>query len=231
MIKNLENLRAAIQRDPQLVALIENVCRRQAKGIGKDPSHDISHFERVALWTWRIVGDNISFRNIIAAAYLHDIVNTPKNSPERHLASLKSAELAKKILSQYDFQSHDIEDIYIAIRDHSFSRGAKPKEPLAQALQDADRLESVGVISIFRTIATGVKMGADFFNVDDPWAQQRELDDLKYSVDHFFTKLLKLPEQFNTEEGRKEAYKRRQIMISFLCELGQELESPLPNID
>ena len=75
-------------------------------------------------------------------------------------------------------------------------------------MQDADRLEALGVIGTFRCIATGVRFGAQFFDAADPWAVNRPLDDKRFSVDHFFTKLLKLPETFQAVEGRAEAERR-----------------------
>lgn len=115
-----------------------------------------------------------------------------------------------------------------AVRDHSFSRGAIPQSLLGRALQDADRLEALGVLGVFRCIATGVHMNATFFDADDPWAQSRELDDHRFSVDHFFTKLLRLPEGFLTDAGRAEATRRANVMRTMLAELGREIGRPAP---
>ena len=57
----------------------------------------------------------------------------------------------------------------------------------------------------------------------DPWAVNRPLDDKRFSIDHFFTKLLKLPETFQTAEGRAEANRRVAIMHALLAALGEEL--------
>ena len=40
---------------------------------------------------------------LVAAAYLHDLVNVPKNAPDRHLASKRSAEAAVAHLRETDF--------------------------------------------------------------------------------------------------------------------------------
>jgi uncharacterized protein len=66
-------------------------------------------------------------------------------------------------------------------------------------------------------------MGARYFDPDDPWAQDRPLDDKAYSVDHFFTKLLRLAETFSTEAGRTEARRRTAFLHATLEELGVEL--------
>lgn len=118
-------------------------------------------------------------------------------------------------------------EVATAIRDHSFSRGAVPSSALGRALQDADRLEALGSLGIFRCVAAGVGMGAGFFHPEDPWALDRPLDDARYSVDHFFTKLLRLPETMLTEGGRVEADRRAGVMLSVLRQLGEEIGVPM----
>ncbi len=81
---------------------------------------------------------------------------------------------------------------------------------------------------MMRTFATGALMGASFFDAVDPWAQWRPHDDLQFTVDHFATKLLGLPETLTTEAGRAEARRRVEIMRAFLGALGEEIGSPRP---
>src|SRR5262245_36207053 len=104
-----------------------------------DAAHDIAHCLRVADWTVRIAGDAAPARLCIAAALLHDVVNVPKNHPDRGRASERSADVAREVLGELGVGSADVELIAHAIRDHSFTRGAKPESPLGKALQDADR--------------------------------------------------------------------------------------------
>lgn len=188
-----------------------------------DPGHDSAHALRVAAWTVRILSDPDAARNGIAAGLLHDLVNVPKDSPERSRASELSARAARPILVQARFAPSAVDCICDAIRDHSFSAGRTPSTELGRALQDADRLEALGALGIFRTISTGVAMGARYFHPEDPWAEHRELDDRTYTVDHFFRKLLLLPERMHTEIGRAEAERRVEFMRAFLTQLGNEL--------
>jgi uncharacterized protein len=131
--------------------------------------------------------------------------------------------VARELLSTLGFTQEDVELVADAIIDHSFSQGKVPRTDLGKALQDADRLEALGALGIFRLISTGTKMGAHYFHPDDPWAQNRPLDDKKFSVDHFFTKLLKLPETMNTTRGKLEATKRAAFLTLFLDTLRSEL--------
>jgi uncharacterized protein len=167
-------------------------------------------------------------RECVAAALLHDHVNLPKNHPERARASELSAEAACPILTGAGFSPASITRVQAAIRDHSFSRGAVPSETLGQALQDADRLEALGAIGLMRVFSTGARMGASYFHPEDPWAANRPLNDAAFSLDHFFTKLLKLPASFLTSGGKQEAAKRVRRLEAFLDDAADEIGEPRP---
>lgn len=220
---DLRALERAIDRDPALAELRSRVAPRMKD----DPGHDLAHCMRVALWTLRL-DPNLDWRRVVAAALLHDVVNPPKSSPERAHASERSAQEARHMLPELGFDAEAVEDVALAIRDHSFSRGAVPDRPLGRALQDADRLEALGALGIFRTVSTGTRMGARYFHAGDPWARRRALDDAAHTVDHFFVKLLELPARMNTEPGRREAERRAELMRTFLRQLGEELGEPAP---
>ena len=208
-----------------------------------DAGHDFSHIERVASSALKLFSDEIlSNENreitidetdaILTAALLHDCVPIAKNSPLRKESSRLASEKANEILNSQKLSvgerawSRDwVSEITAAIHDHSFSSGRIPQSLLGECLQDADRLEALGAIGLFRTIATGVSMGTQLFDPIDPWAEQRELDDKKYSIDHFFTKLLKLPETFRTKYGRIEAVNRANYLLGFVEQLKKELQA------
>ena len=202
---------------------LSQLMRYVEEHASSDAAHDIGHALRVADWTLRLVDGAVPAPLCIAAALLHDIVDIPKNHRERTQASERSAAVARAVLEDCGFVAADIDLVTDAIRDHSFSRGAVPASLLGKALQDADRLEALGVIGTFRCIATGARIGARFFDALDPWAKMRDLDDARFSIDHFFTKLLTLPSTFHTEHGRREAGHRSATMRSLLVALGREI--------
>ncbi len=221
---DLHDLRARIESDPGLNQVLAVAQAQETP----DPGHDLAHALRVALWTLRLGGE-CDPREAVAAALLHDAVNVSKSSPERAKASALSARLAARKLPGAGFDARAVERICEAIEDHSFSRGAVPKSPLGKTLQDADRLEALGAIGVMRTASCGAAMGAKYFDEADPWARRRGLDDVRYSVDHFFTKLLRLEATLNTEAGRAEARRRTEFMRAFLRQLGEEIGEPLPD--
>jgi uncharacterized protein len=212
-----------INRSPKLAAVLRALEERETDG---DAAHDHSHLFRVALWTGKLLKDPTQTEHAIAAALLHDLVNVPKNSPDRNKASEFSAEAARLLLTAAGFDPASVDKITTAIRQHSFSRAEKPESDLAKALQDADRLEALGSIGIMRTYSTGVRMGTRYFNPEDPWGHNRPLDDSAFSLDHFFIKLLRLPDTMNTAAGREEARSRLRPMEAFLASLERELGVP-----
>ncbi len=222
-MRTLGDLNVLIGADPALSALRTRVARV----LSDDPGHDLAHCLRVALWTVRLAGPRVPPRDAVAAALCHDIVNVPKNSAKRATASTRSADAARRLLASHGFERARVELITAAIRDHSYSRGAVPESDLGRALQDADRLDALGAIGIMRTISTGVRMRARYFDPDDPWAASRPLDDRAFSIDHFFTKLLHLPRTMQTPGGRAEAQRRVRILRRFLDALSREIAVPL----
>jgi len=219
---------ALVAGDPALATLLAEARERDAAHATPDPTHDVAHALRVAEWTLRLAEPGVDAREAVAAALLHDAVNPPKDSPERAFASERSAELARDRLAGLGFRPEAVERVAGAIRDHSFSRAAVPESALGRALQDADRLEALGAIGLLRCISTGVRMGGGWFDPEDPWAERRPLDDRRWSVDHFSTKLLRLPGTMRTPAGRAEAERRAGFLRAFLARLSEELGRPGP---
>lgn len=192
-----------------------------------DPSHDLGHLTRVALWAVRLA-PTVPRQRVVAAALLHDIVNVPKNHPDRARASTLSAERAREVLTGY-LDEEALEEVCLAIRDHSFSAGHTPSSDLGRALQDADRLEALGALGLFRNVATGQRMGSVFFHPTDPWGLARARDDRAYTLDHWFVKLRGLPATMQTPAGRAEAERRADVFRALLRALGDEIGVPAPD--
>ena len=66
-------------------------------------------------------------------------------------------------------------------------------------------------------------MGTPLYETSDPFAKNREPDDRRYTLDHFYCKLLGLTETMQTEAGKAEALKRTEFMKTFLQQLGSEI--------
>ena len=191
----------------------------------QDGAHDIAHFRRVWCTAQRIMDDSATPLTVLAACYFHDIVNLPKNHPERHLASRYAAEKALTLLASHfpAFPEALYPDVYHAIEAHSFSADITPQSIEAKIVQDADRLEALGAIGLARVFYVSGQLGRPLFDAEDPFAQQREPDDKRWALDHFQTKLLQLPATMQTEKGREMARHNANYLVKFMAKLAAEL--------
>ncbi len=190
----------------------------------EDPSHDWLHVERVSHWCRRIGSElEADLGTLLPGALLHDIVSLRKDPLERATASAAAAQAAEPLLAACGYERNEIERIQAIIRERSYSAGHEPSTLESAVLQDADRLDALGAIGVLRLVTCGVRLGAQYYDPEEPFARQRELDDRSYSLDHFFTKILQLPACFNTAPGKREAERRVQFMRQFLEQIGSEL--------
>lgn len=74
-----------------------------------------------------------------------------------------------------------------------------------------------------RVFAVSGALGLALFDGEDPFAQHRPLDDKRYALDHFQTKLLKLPQTMQTARGKQLAQHNAQFLVEFMAKLGAEL--------
>lgn len=200
---------------------------------GADPAHDLLHVNRVVATATRLAeAEHADPLVVIPAAWLHDLVDVPKDDPKRAHASRLSADAAVDFLREQGYPTDRLEAVRHAIEAHSFSARLEPKTKEAEVVQDADRLEALGAIGIARCFATGTSMHRPFYDADDPfgadWTDpavppRREPDDRANTLDHFWTKLFRVAETMRTEAGRREAARRAETMRRYLNELRREM--------
>ncbi|RMV82629.1 HD domain-containing protein [Pseudomonas amygdali pv. tabaci] len=194
-----------------------------------DGAHDVSHLLRV----WKNVcairdREGGDARVLIAATLLHDCVSVEKDSPFRSSASRLAAARARELLTEMGWDEESIAAVAHAIEAHSFSAAITPLTLEARILQDADRLDSLGMIGVARTFYVSGRMGRQLYEPNDPHASQRPYDDRNFAADHFHTKLLHLAESFQTDTGTQMAKIRHDRLKRFLNELMEEIGAPQP---
>lgn len=191
-----------------------------------DAAHDLGHIRRVVAMAERICAAEGADAEIVTlAAWLHDCVSVSKDNPDRKRASVLAGEKASEWLGAEGFPADRIGAVRHAIEAHSFSAGIAPETLEAKVAQDADRLDAIGAIGVARCFATAGAMGSSLFDPEDPFAENRPLDDKRFAVDHFTVKLFKLPEMLNTDAARTEAERRVAVMRRFLADLATEVSA------
>ena len=192
-----------------------------------DGSHDIAHIARVWANARTIhAAEGGDGRVLCAATLLHDCVSLEKDAADRSQGSRMAADKARVVLKGLEWDEADVDRVSHAIVAHSFSANVTPTTIEAKILQDADRLDAIGLIGVARCFYVAGRMGSGLYDPADPRAQKRELDDKAFAIDHFDTKLLTLADGFQTATGAAMAQDRHAALLTFrdglLAEIGAE---------
>ena len=189
-----------------------------------DPAHDPAHIRRVVENVKQLAApEHARLEVVLPAAWLHDCVAVPKDSPLRPSASALAAKTAAGFLRDSGYPAELIADIRHAVEVHSFSARITPRTREAMVLQDADRLDALGAIGIARCLMLGGAMGRPLYDPDEPFPETRVPDDASNVLDHFYLKLLRLAGTMTTEAGFSEARRRTAFMRDYLRQLGREI--------
>lgn len=205
---------------PRLAALAAAALAEQ----GPDGAHDLTHFERV----WRNAQALLAHYPqadalvVLAACYLHDLVNVPKDDPRRSSASRLSAGLARERLAALGFPADKLAGVAHAIEAHSFSAAVPATTLEARIVQDADRLDGLGAVGLARMFYIAGRMGSALAHGTDPLARERPLDDKAYALDHIDAKLARLPGMMQTDAGRALAEARLATLTDFRAAFAAE---------
>ena len=205
----------------EIMNQIESLKKIAKSKLGKnDPAHDFEHVMRVYRNAQIISkNENGNEKLILSAVLLHDIIKI-KN---RKNSALKSAKVSEIILKENCFLDDEIKIISDAIKEHSFSKGKIPSTIEGKILQDADRLDAIGAIGLARVFSFSGSNNRPFYDPKDPFSKNRNLNDNKWTIDHFYEKLLFLEGKMNTKTGKLLAKKRTIILKNFLKEIKNEI--------
>ncbi|MFX1274707.1 MAG: HD domain-containing protein [Promethearchaeota archaeon] len=180
------------------------------KNSDQDDIHGFPHVERV-FNTCVQLGNQLKANMLIlkVSALLHDVgrIKEHIDSKGRNHANI-SAEIAKEYLSSnQDYLSKDeIDHIIHCIRAHSFSNNIKPKTLEAKILSDADKLDAMGAIGLYRTIGFTIK-------------NQNGIDTV---IQHMEEKILNLKENLYLKSSKILAEQRQQILKDFYEKIKKE---------
>jgi uncharacterized protein len=146
---------------------------------------------------------------IEAMTWLHDIGRKYEDPQKQDHAEL-SAEIAEPFLRTLNLSPPIISEIIDGIKVHSFSRGKKTEMLEAQILSDADKLDALGAVGIFRASAY----------------QYQHKQGLQEVLRHFEEKLLILDQKMYLHTSKRIAAERierlKQYRSQLLDELNQE---------
>jgi len=188
----------------------------------EDYSHGISHTNRVVkladVLCQKEGGDRLV---LLVAALLHDIARMQEERGECRDHAEKGGELARLILPKYGLSEESIEQIVYCIQNHrSCKRGYSIESKI---LRDADKLESLGAISVSRIIASSLQSRQYHRPVFNPGVEN--IGNESASAIHYMILLIekyKQGEYLFTDTARAMAEERTAIMQSFIGNFEKE---------
>jgi len=175
----------------------------------KNDIHGFAHVERVLKLSSEIgIVLNANLSVIKIAALLHDVGRYLKKEDEVKNHAEISAEIVENfiITNNFNIANGDVENILHCIRAHSFSNNLEPKTLEAKILSDADKLDALGAIGLYRTIGfTILTNGA--------------IDDV---IEHLENKIMKLKNRLFLDISKEIAESREKLIINFYNQIKEE---------
>lgn len=192
--------------------IFKNISDFAKKHSEFDDIHGFPHVIRVFDLCIKIgTALNANLRVLKAAALLHDIGRIKNNlgKIKKNHAEI-SADLAFNYLNSqnFDFSQEEIENILHSIKSHSFSNKKKAKTLEAEILSDADKLDAIGAIGLYRSIGFTIK-------------NKGTLNDV---IKHLEKKILKLKDMLILDISREIAEKKHKIVSDFYNQIISEAD-------
>ena len=205
-----------LEATEQLAAISKYTAQKLA---GDVTGHGVDHINRVVTNAKMLLAEEPSADYLItlSSAYLHDVID------DKLVSDVSAAQQdVEQFLSSIEFAPDQVHTVMLIINNMSFSKSlTDDQQPLpleGQIVQDADRLDAIGAIGITRAIYYHNE------KIYDPQiaprtsmtkAEYRNLNN-ETIINHFYEKLLKLPDSMNTPVAKKIAKGRQKTMTTFL---------------
>ncbi len=194
-----------------LKAIIANVRSFAYENSKKDDIHGFKHTERVLKQSLEIgINLNANLTVIEIATLLHDVGRYLKKEDEVKNHAEISAGIAERFIYKNNFNiaKEDIKNILHSIRSHSFSNDIIPKTLEAKILSDADKLDAIGAIGLYRTIGFTLRNNGGIEQV----------------IKHLENKILNLKDRMYLEVSKQIAEKRHKIIQNFYEQIKKEID-------
>ncbi len=170
-------------------------------------AHTLDHVKRVyglAMALGRELSANL--RVLGAAALLHDVGRLQElKTGISH--SILSGEMSRGILTQLGYSLDEIEQVVNTIKTHRFSENIRPTSLEGEILSDADKLDAMGAIGVYRAVVEAAFSGRG----------------IEGFIRHAEEKLLRLRDMMYTDAAKKLAESRHCLLEGFVTQLRQEM--------
>lgn len=191
-----------------IISLVTEFAKQNSE---KNDIHGFDHIERVFSLSISI-GKKLKadLKILKIAALLHDIGRIQENREikKRNHAEI-SAEIAEHFLTsdKYNLTQNEIDKIVHCIQTHSYSNKLVPETLEAKILSDADKLDALGAIGLYRTIGFTIIKGGG----------------IKQVINHLENKILRLKDILYLDESKKIAEERQKIILDFYNKIKDQI--------
>jgi uncharacterized protein len=179
------------------------VWRVQTALNGRSVCHGYQHaieVDRIATSICKKEGGDADI--VTAIAFLHDVWDHKFVNDSENIRRKFKSDLVKD-----GYTESEIEVIYEAVDNLSWSKGDIPTSLEGKIVQDADRITAIGAIGIMRATTFGS-------NTDRPFYE---------TVDHLIVKCLHIKHKMNTKAGKAIAEQRHDFLVSFIKQFEDEM--------
>lgn len=208
--------------------MIEIIKEEVYKFLGNDQSgHSDDHIKRVLDLALKFADNENANKEIVALiALLHD-VDDYKLVSKQEAQDLTNA---KRIMKIANIDSKTQEIVLSELSRIGYSKSLEGIRPLTiegKIVSDADMCDASGVNGFIRSYKYNTKKGGGLFDRNVYPTLYKDSKEYKDStpttaINHMFEKTLKLKGLMLTEEGKKEASYRQEIIINILYHLFKE---------
>jgi len=189
-------------------------------------SHDFDHTMRVynmSIHIWEIEWADLEILKI--AALMHDIGRKKQHETKWKICHAEHwTLLAKNILEKLEMEKHKIDAILHCISTHRFRKWNQPESLEAKVLFDADKLDSIWAVGIWRAFMYANEVWARIHNdetTDILDTQEHSPEDTAYR--EYIVKLQKVKDKMFTKVWKTFANERHKTMESFFMDLNKEV--------
>ncbi len=170
-------------------------------------SHSFEHILRVVDTCFTISLELNAFVDIVVLASMFHDIGRPTEIKTGRCHAEVGAERAKLFLQQEKLDEL-ITDVCDAIKSHRYSKNIEPSTLEAKILQDADALDALGAMGLYRTLSFSFEKGLN----------------LEEALEHFQNKLLKLSARMHFPITKRMAEERERILLEFVKGIDSEKE-------
>jgi len=193
---------------------------------GVESAHDMSHLRRTLKYALQLQEKEGGDIEVIAvAAFIHDVHRVMQHSEKRFFSPKESIPKIRELIADLPLTDKQSEHICYAIEHHeeyAFGKGGVTVTDIeSKIIQDADNLDMLGAIGIFRAISFSNSLGIPLYDSSVPFYRSEycegQIKDVSVSTVHrMYNKHLRIGANLNTKTARELAKPRTKLLQDFI---------------